>query len=98
MTPSMKPGVVLDLGGVHERASGCHGACEDHRAQLGTCGIDRGGVAGRTRTDDDDVVDHDSSDSPALTGVTGSGVTASRVRTNDEKQIFPKTLLFKSDL
>ena len=74
--PVDEAGVVLDLGGVHERAPGGHGAREDHRAQLGPCRIDRGGVAGWAGTDDDDVVDHDSPDREV--GVVGSQEASSR--------------------
>ena len=48
-------GEVLDLGGVHQRAAGGHRALEDERVQAGPRGVQRGGVAGRSGADDDDV-------------------------------------------
>ena len=52
-----EPGVVLHLGGVHQGATGGDGALEDQRLQVGPGGVDGGGVAGRSRADDDDVAD-----------------------------------------
>ena len=40
-------GVVLDVGGVHERAAGGHRALEHQRSEPGAGQVDGGGVAGR---------------------------------------------------
>ena len=49
-------GVVLDLGGGHQRAAEL-AALEDEGLELGTRGVHGGGVTGRTGADDDDVMD-----------------------------------------
>ena len=51
---SAKPGIVLDVGGDGELAAGLD-ALDQHRLQHGARGIDRGGVAGRARADDQDL-------------------------------------------
>ena len=48
-------GVVLDLGGLHEGATGIHGSLEDERLQPCAGGVNGCGVSSRTGTDDDDV-------------------------------------------
>ena len=50
-------GEVLDVGGVHQRATGGHRALEHERREVGARGVDRGGVTGRARADDDHVAD-----------------------------------------
>ena len=49
-------GVVLDLGGGHQRAAEL-AALEDQGLELGARGVHGGGVTGRTGADDDDVMD-----------------------------------------
>ena len=44
---------VLDVGGEHELAAGAD-ALDHERVQVGARGVDRGGEAGRARSDDDD--------------------------------------------
>ncbi len=51
----LEAGEVLDLGRVHQRATGRDGALEDEGGEVGAGGIDGGGVAGRAGADDDDV-------------------------------------------
>ena len=53
MMPVGKAGVVLDVGGEHELAAGAD-AFDHERVQVGARGVDRGGEAGRARSDDDD--------------------------------------------
>ena len=48
-------GVVLDLGGEHQLTTGGE-PFDDHGLEVGARGIDRGGEAGRARSDDDDFV------------------------------------------
>ena len=48
-------GEVLDLGGLHQLAAELDGARDEQRLQVGARGVDRGGVARRTRSDDDDL-------------------------------------------
>ncbi len=48
-------GVVLDVGGVHQRAAGGDRALEHQRLQSRAGQVDRGGVAGRTGPHDDGV-------------------------------------------
>ena len=50
-------GEVLDLGGVHQRATGGDGALEEQRLEVGAGGVDGGGVAGRAGADDDQTAD-----------------------------------------
>ena len=45
--------IVLDIGGDHQLAALLQ-AGDEHRLQHGARGIDRGGVAGRAGTDDED--------------------------------------------
>ena len=52
-----EPGEVLHLGGVHQGAAGGDGPRDHQRGQAGACRVDRGGVAGRTRSDDDEIAD-----------------------------------------
>src|SRR5215831_11004063 len=47
-------GIVLDIGGDGELPAGLD-ALNQHRLQHGAGGIDRGGIAGRPRTDDDEL-------------------------------------------
>ena len=61
MIPSTKPGVVLDLGGEHELATGLVAgrrglAFDDQGGELGPGGVDGRRQPGRTRPDDDDLV------------------------------------------
>jgi hypothetical protein len=46
-------GEVLDVGGVHQRATRGDGALEDEGGEAGARQVDRGGVAGRAGADDD---------------------------------------------
>ena len=61
--PSGKPGKVLDVGrGGQLAASGDtagHEALEEHRAQLGACGVNRRGVGCRSAADDQDAMAHE---------------------------------------
>ena len=50
-------GEVLDLGRVHQRAAGGHGALEDEGREVRARGVDGGGVARGAGADDDDVAD-----------------------------------------
>ncbi len=50
-------GEVLHIGGGHQRTTGGHRTLEHQRVQIGTRGVDRGGIARRTGSDDDDVAD-----------------------------------------
>ena len=50
-------GEVLDLGGVHQRATGGDRTLEEQRLEVGARGVDGGRVAGRAGADDDDVAD-----------------------------------------
>ena len=52
-----EPGEVLHLGGVHQGAAGGHGPGDDQRSQAGAGRVDRGGVAGGARSDDDEIAD-----------------------------------------
>src|SRR6476646_1655156 len=54
--PVAEPRVVLHVGGGHQGAA-VLAALEDQRLQLGSRGVDRGGITSRTRADDDDVPD-----------------------------------------
>ena len=51
--------IVLDVGRDGELAAGLH-TLEDDGLEAGARGVERGGVAGRTGSDDDEVVDHGS--------------------------------------
>ena len=55
--PLGEPGEVLDLGGRHQRAAGGDRTLDDERLELGPRGVERRRVAGRTGTDDDDLLD-----------------------------------------
>src|SRR5215204_5847362 len=50
-----KTGKVFDVSGVHQGATGRDRTFEDERAEVGSSGIDRCGVTGRTGSDDDDI-------------------------------------------
>ena len=53
--PLVKPGIVVDLGGLRHLAAG--GQFFQHeRIQSGTGGIQRGGIAARAASDDDHIV------------------------------------------
>jgi hypothetical protein len=54
MIPPGEAGVVLHLSGGHQRAAEL-AAFEHQRGELGARRVDRGGIPGRTRPDDDDV-------------------------------------------
>src|SRR5690606_17531904 len=54
--PVREAGVVLHLGGGHERAAVLH-TLEDERTQLGAGGVQGRGVTGRPGADDDQVAD-----------------------------------------
>ena len=50
-----KAGVVLHIGGIHQGATGGDRALEHQRPQLGPGRVERRGIAGRARPDDDHV-------------------------------------------
>ncbi len=50
-------GIVLHVGGVHERTAPRDRSLQNHRVEARTCGVDRSGVSGRAGADDNEVAD-----------------------------------------
>lgn len=55
--PVWESRIVLHVGGDHKLAAGLN-ACENERFEVGSGVVQSGGISGRPRADDDDVVDH----------------------------------------